>query len=180
MNGEIKQPELVVTVQRTNRTSRCNGLITPNDNNVTNHYGNALTGFTAPNIYGSLSHTWHLKQEALIALIAANTELRQEKKCVLLVDAWRSWEYQMKSHYRKPGWVVHPKYSNHPRGLAIDARMFDAGVGVFDQKNEKTWGDQDYLAEVLESYGFFRTVMPKEPWHFDFKGEPKEQDWDGF
>jgi len=164
---------LAVTVAYKNklRNYGAGELIIDRDNTVTNYQGQILVGFRCPDIYASL-HTWHLRSEVVEALAMAQGELLDNAMSIVMVDAYRTYEEQQRAHVRKPGLAVSPEQSKHTKGLAVDLRLWDSRLnnGIFDSDISETYGDQDYLAAILEQYDFRRTVMPKEPWHFDFLG----------
>jgi len=157
-----------VNVIYKNRTRTYDGSVEKTGETFNNHWGTELAGFRMPDIYAS-THEWFLTPEALEALVKAQNELLEEGYSIILVEAHRSYEKQAEAHRKKPGLAVSPEVSKHPRGTAVDARMWDEDIGDFDADDEGTWGDQDYLAEVMAKHGWKRTVMPKEPWHFDYR-----------
>lgn len=139
---------------------------------IQNHWGVTLFGFWMPNIYGSPngSVTFYLQESARFELKLAFEALLEDGCAILLTEAHRSYEKQAQAYKDKPGLAVSPDVSKHPRGLAIDAWLFDEEIGVWVADDKSTYGDQDMLADYLAFNSWERTVMPKEPWHFDFKG----------
>lgn len=122
------------------------------------HLGETLIGFWMPNHYATLNGywTWYLREDALSALEAAQREFVSRDMSLVLTDAYRSYDVQMKAHQEKPNLAIHPDKSNHPKGTAVDITI--------------RGGDQGTLEEVMRRHGWHRTVS-YEPWHFDFKGE---------
>ena len=167
-----------VPVNYKGKVREFDGPITKTGTSTENWQGTSLAGFLCPNIYASKTNVWFLQEDALDALILAQAELIDAGCSVLLVDAYRTYEEQAEAKKNKPHLVAPPWKSEHPKGTAIDARMFDEDLipiegddgAIFDEANKSTWGDQDYLAEVLEKYGFVRTALPAEDWHFSFRG----------
>jgi len=157
------------TVTYKDRERTYEGPIEQTGTRATTHWDRVLHGFKMPDIYAS-THTWYLDPTALAALVAAQNELLEEDFSIVMVDAYRTYEQQAEAHKNKPDLAVTPEQSKHTKGFAADLRMWDSEVGDFDADDEDTWGDQDYLAEVLAKHGWKRTVMPKEPWHFDYTG----------
>lgn len=159
-----------VSVNYKGKIREFDGPITKSETTTENWQGTSLAGFLCPNIYASKTNVWFLQEDALNALILAQAELIDAGCSVLLVDAYRTYEEQAAAKENKPHLVAHPWKSEHPKGTAIDARMFDEELDVFDESDEDTWGDQDYLASILGKYGFVRTALPAEDWHFSFRG----------
>lgn len=142
---------------------------------VTNHWGVGLQGFWMPNMYGSGEPyvTFHLQHSAVNALESAFNEALERGYVLILTEAYRTYEVQQKAHQDKPHLAVSPEVSKHPRGLAVDmwGHWLDGGDTWDESDKESYHGHQDLVADILVTHNFFRTVMPKEPWHFDFKGE---------
>lgn len=158
------------TVTYKDRSRSYDGEIEKLEDTKLNYRGETLVGFHAPNIYASKDWVCHLQGEPLNDLIRAQKQLLEAGCSVVIVDAYRDYQSQKEAHEKDPSMVAKPDVSMHPRGLALDLRMIDSDVGTFDSDDEDTYGDQDYLADVMAEYNWVRTVLPKEVWHFDWRG----------
>lgn len=139
----------------------------------TTHWGVPLVGFWAPNNYAVRpgDFSFFLTDFALTSLEAVNNALVDSGGgCIVLVDAYRTYEKQLEAWQDKPHLAIHPDDSKHTKGLAVDLRLYSPKIGVFDEAKTQTYGDQDLLAAAMLLGQWKRTVLPKEPWHFDYLG----------
>ncbi len=132
-----------------------------------------------------------LQRPVAEALARADRELRGHGYGVLIHDAYRPW-YVTKMFWDatpddKKKFVADPaKGSNHNRGCAVDASLYDRKTGQevempsgYDEMSERAYPDyaggaadertrRDLLRRVMEANGF--TVYEYEWWHFDYRG----------
>lgn len=66
--------------------------------------------------------------------------------------------------------VAKPGFSNHQSGIAVDINR--AHDDAADGKIDGTGPTDRWLAVNAAGYGFYRTI-PSEPWHWEFRGAPK-------
>lgn len=158
----------MVKIKWKDRVRAYEGMIEETGSRKTNHWGTELHGFRCPDLYAS-RHIWYLQPNALQWIVDAQTWLIAEGKSIVIVDAWRTYERQQQAYEQKPGLAVPPDVSKHPRGIALDLRMFDSDKTVFHAQDKRTWGNQQYLISFLKEFGWENTV-PSEEWHFDFIG----------
>lgn len=133
----------------------------------TSDFDDQVVTFYSPNIYGAKGAIWWLQLPALIALEKANAELIAQGSCVMMVSAGRTKAQQEQLKRDKPGLAASVEGSKHPRGLAVDMRLWSSG---FNGDNSSTFGDQDILTTALEKHGWKQTLPSKEPWHYEYKG----------
>lgn len=131
--------------------------------------GNNLQQFRAPDAYAS-DRQWILSPNALQSLIRVQADLTQQGKSIIVVDAYRTLDQQAQVRQQKPHLATaRDEDSNHPKGDAIDLRMYDPAVSrLWDINNTQTWGSQAELAQAMARHGWKQ--HPSEQWHFDFIG----------
>ena len=106
--------------------------------------------------------TPYLDVSAADAFNAAVAEIQGREVPLVMSEGFRTRAYQEYLRRKYPRKAAIPGTSPHESGLAVDVDM-----------NPLSDPHKEIVIEVMAQYGFYRTVMPKEPWHFSFVEDRK-------
>ena len=136
----------------------------------TGDFGDPLVTFYAPNIYGATQRVFALRPEVLESLIRVQAKVRSLGKSIMIVDTYRSKQRQEERQVERPDLAVSAAASYHPKGRAIDVRLYDPTVSpVFDGDKSASFGSDVWLRQIFLEEGWTHP-NPREPWHLEKRG----------